>query len=74
MKKALVITAQELLPRQEKSQSNKRMTDEIIELIKKRHKISKGSVDYKEADRKIKSKCREAKEAWINVKSEDIEH
>eukprot|EP00794_Sanderia_malayensis_P016535 gene16535-18213_t len=49
------------------------MTDEILELIKKRQKISKGSVEYKEADRKIKSKYREAKEAWINEKCEDIE-
>eukprot|EP00794_Sanderia_malayensis_P018471 gene18471-20322_t len=73
LKKALVKTAQELLPKQKKSQRKKWMTDEILELIKKRQKISKGSVEYKEADRKIKSKCREAKEAWINEKCEDIE-
>ncbi|XP_042883267.1 uncharacterized protein LOC122260182 [Penaeus japonicus] len=73
-KKALVKGANATIPKQEKKNKNKWMTDEIIDMMKERQKImNRKSLEYKKADRKIKKKCQKNKEAWVSAKCKEIE-
>ncbi|XP_042862524.1 craniofacial development protein 2-like [Penaeus japonicus] len=73
-KKALVEGANATIPKQEKKNKNKWMTDEIIDMMKERQKImNRKSPEYKKADREIKKKCQKNKEAWVSAKCEEIE-
>jgi len=73
LKIALVETANKVIPIKGKQYRNKWMTDEILALMKKRQKIGKyNSREYKEIDKEIKNKGREAKEAWLSDKCEEI--
>ena len=50
------------------------MTDKIIEMLQERQKIfNRRSQEYKQIDKEINTKCREAKEAWIGMKCDEIE-
>ena len=50
------------------------MTNEIIELVIDRCKCKRDSHEYKEADRKIRKKCKEAKEKYVNDQCEELEN
>ena len=48
------------------------MTNEIMELITKRRKYKRGSCKYKETDKKVRMKCKEAKEKYMNDQCEEL--
>ena len=49
------------------------MTDEIIELMTERRKYKRDSRKYKETEKKIRMKCKEAKENFMNDQCEELE-
>ena len=74
LKEALVTSAKEIIPKQERPNKQKWMTEEILNLTKKRQTIfNRESQEYKFADRQIKHKCRQEKDVWFNKKCEEIE-
>ncbi len=74
LKEALVTTAKQVIPKKESSSKNKWMTDEILELMKKRQQIfERRSLEYKTMSKQIGTKCREAKEVQLNGKCQKIE-
>jgi hypothetical protein len=50
------------------------MTEEILSMMSDRQKIkNRDSQEYKDADKRIKKKCREAKETWLDRECAEIE-
>ena len=73
-KESIVTTAEEIVPKKEKQSKNKWMTGEILYLMQTRQKVAnKESTEYKNVDKQIKNKCKQAKETWINEECEEIE-
>ena len=66
-------TAENILPKEKKRKRQKWMT-EILLTMKDRQKLSdrQGS-GYRELDKQIKKKCREAKENWLNDQCAEVE-
>ena len=62
---ALVETAEKLVPAIEKKKKQKWMTDEILGMMEERRK-AKGTSEYEVLDQRIKGKCKQAKEEWID--------
>ena len=52
--------AETILPKKELIRKQKWMTNEIMELITKRRKYKRDSCKYKETDKKVRMKCKEA--------------
>ena len=50
------------------------MTNEIMELITKRCKYKRDSYIYKEKDKKVRMKCKEAKEKYMNDQCEELKN
>src|SRR5579872_7558784 len=72
--KALVDTANNLLPKLSQRSKNKWMTEEILNLMKERQTINeRDSTEYKAVNKVIKKKCEEAKDEWINANCKEIE-
>jgi len=61
-----------VLPKEVKEARQPWMTQKILQLMKER-KDNKGTIRYKELDRKIKTECTEAKDDWLNKKCIEIE-
>ena len=58
----------------EKQSKNKWMTREILDLMQARLKVAnKESIEYKNMDKRIKTKYKQAKETWINEECEETE-
>ena len=74
MRDILVETAENILPKEKKRKRQKWMTEEILLIIEDRQKLSdrQGS-GYRELDKQIKKKCREAKENWLNDQCTEVE-
>ena len=73
-KEATVSAAKRVVPKREKKSKNKWITNEILDLMQSRQQISNhGSAEYKQIDKEIRVKCREAKEIWLNEQCEEIE-
>ena len=50
------------------------MTGEILDLMQAFQKVAnKESIEYKNIDQQIKTKCKQAKETWMNEECEEIE-
>ena len=45
-----------------------------MELITKRRKYKRDSCEYKETDKKVRMKCKEAKEKYMNDQFEELEN
>jgi len=75
VKNILVETAEVTIPKKEKKKSrNKWITGEILSMMSERQKIAdRGCRKYRDLDREIKQKCREAKEKWLNDQCAEIE-
>ncbi|MCH9665805.1 MAG: hypothetical protein K0U41_08180 [Gammaproteobacteria bacterium] len=74
LKKVLVTTARGIIPKKEKQTKKKWMTNDILELMRKRqHNLNRESEGYKSLDKEIKTKCRDAKEEWLSLKCAEIE-
>ena len=74
MKNILVETAEECVPQKERRSKNKWMTQEILSMMTDRQKIkNRDSQEYRDADKLIKKKCREAKETWLDRECKEIE-
>ena len=69
----LTETAEKILPKKEPIRKRKWMTNEIMELNTKRRKYKRDSCKYKETDKKVRMKCKEAKEKYMNDQCEEIE-
>ena len=70
----LVQTAKETLPRKERRARQKWMTEDILSMMGNRQKIrDRQGQEYRELDNKIKKKCSEAKEKWLNDQCSGIE-
>ena len=67
-------TAENILPKEKKRKRQKWMTEEILLMMEDRQKLSdrQGS-GYRELDKQIKKKCREAKENWLNDQCAEVE-
>ena len=62
------------VPKMQKKQHKKWMTEEILNLMEDRRK-AKSNIDlYKTLNTQIKDKCNEAKEQWINEQCKEIEN
>ena len=73
-KEALVETAKETIPKKTKQSKNKRMTEEILRMMRNRQAIpQRNSDEYKQLHREIRKKCREAKEEWLKNECAEIE-
>ena len=66
-------TAEKILHKKESIRKQKWMTNEIMELITKRRKYKRNSRKYKETDKKVRMKCKEAKEKYMNDQCEELE-
>ncbi|XP_037779155.1 uncharacterized protein LOC119575579 [Penaeus monodon] len=63
-----------VIPIKGKQYRSKWIIGKILVLMKKRQMTGKhNSREYKDIDKEIKNKCREAKEAWLSGKCEEIE-
>ena len=72
-KDATVLTAKEVVPKREKT-NRKWKTNEILDKMRSRQQISnRRGEEYKQVDKEIRKKCREAKEIWLNKQCEEIE-
>ena len=70
----LVQTAKETLPKKERRVRQKWMTEDILSMMGNRQKIrDRQGQEYRMLDNKIKKKCREAKEKWLNDQCSEIE-
>ena len=74
MRDILIETAENILPKEKKRKRQKWMTEEILLMMEDRQKLSdrQGS-GYRELDKQIKKKCREAKENWLNDQCAEVE-
>ena len=74
MKESLNEVMADKVPKMQKKQHKKWMTEEIINLMEDRRK-AKSNIDlYKTLNTQIKDKCNEAKEKWINEQCKEIEN
>ena len=73
MRHILIETAENILPKEKKRMRQKWMTEEILLMMEDRQKLSdrQGS-GYRELDKQIKKKCREAKENWLNDQCAEV--
>lgn len=72
MKESITNATNEVTPKLETSK-NKWITDEILILMAKRGK-NKNYEQYKKINSKIKQKCNETKDSWLNKKHQAIEN
>ena len=74
MRDILVETAENILPEEKKRKRQKWMTEEILLMMEDGQKLSdrQGS-GYRDLDKQIKKKCREAKENWLNDQCTAVE-
>ena len=74
MRDILIETAENILPKKRKRKRQKWMTEEILLMMEDRQKLNdrQGS-GYRELDKQIKKKCREAKENWLNDQCAEVE-
>ena len=74
MRDILVEIAENILPKEKRRKRQKWKTEEILLMMEDRQKLSdmQGS-GYKELDKQIKKKCREAKENWLNDQCAEVE-
>ena len=74
LQKVLIETSERIIPKKEKIKKQQWMTDEIISLMKNRRTQKHRSFKtYREIDKKIRIKCKEAKEKWINEQCKELE-
>ena len=74
MKESLNEVMADKVPKMQKKQHKKWMTEEILNLMENRRK-AKSKIDlYKTLNTQIKDKCNEAKEQWINEQCKEIEN
>ena len=74
MKESLNEVMADKVPKMQKKQHKKWMTEEILNLMEDRRK-AKSNIDlYKTLNTQIKDKCNEAKEQWINEQCKEIEN
>ena len=74
MKESLNEVMADKVPKMQKKQHKKWMTEEILNLMEDRRK-AKSNIDlYKTLNTQIKDKCNEVKEQWINEQCKEIEN
>ena len=74
MKESLNEVMVDKVPKMQKKQHNKWMTEEILNLMEDRRK-AKSNIDlYKTLNTQIKDKCNEVKEQWMNEQCKEIEN
>ena len=73
LQEILTTSAEKILPKQEKQAKQKWITQEILDLMKRRRKLQRNSFEYKALNNKIQRKCKEAKEKWINNQCLELE-
>lgn len=73
-KATILEAAEDVLPKKRREAKKEWMTTEILDLMKDRKSYKdKDDVKYHELERVIKTKCNEAKEAWMEEQCEMIE-
>ena len=74
LQKALVDTAEVIIPKEGRRRDKPWMTEEILNLMDERRMVKNISIErYHELDRVIKRKCREKREEWLNRMCREIE-
>lgn len=74
LKEAKIAAVKEVAPKREKKSKSKWMTNTFLGRMHFRQQYSSSrSEEYKQVDKEIMKKCREAKETWLSAQCEDIE-
>ena len=74
MKESIQTTAEELIPETTRKEHKRWMTEDILELMEERRKAKNDDNRYRMINKKIKTRCNEAKEKWINSQCLEIEN
>ena len=64
---------EEILPRRERRKKKKWMTEEIMNMMEQRRKLDRRSLEYRDMEKAIKTKCKKAKEKWFEEHCAKIE-
>ena len=73
MKETLSEVIEEHIPKKTSKEHKKWMSKDILDLMEERRKLKKEVPEYKKLNKRIKKKCNEAKEEWINEQCQEIE-
>ena len=74
IQKALVETAEEIVPNERKGRRQPWMTEEILNMMEERRELKGVSQEsYKEMDRGIKIACKIRREEWLGEKCQEVE-
>ena len=69
LREAMVESANNTLPKKEKESNVKWITQEILDLMRKRQKFKSNCLKYKEIDKEINVKCVAAKEKCLEIEN-----
>ena len=72
-KESFVESANKIIPLKKRLSKNSWMTDDILNMMRERQKATRNSTNYKNLNKEIKMKCKDAKEIWLNQQCEQIE-
>ena len=73
MKNSIIEVAEEFIPSKQIDCKRKWMTKEILDLMETRRKSKHNDIEYSRLNKKIKKKCNEAKESFLNNQCKEIE-
>ena len=72
LKSSITEAAAEVIPKVEKSQKQKWIIKDILDMMDKRRKAKRQTDEYERLHKEIRKRCNEAKETWINDKCQEI--
>ena len=73
MKDSLNEVMEKNIPKKATKQHKKWMNQEILDLMEERRKKKNKETEYKKLNKKVRNKCNEAKDKWINEQCKEIE-
>ena len=73
LKECINKASQKIIPKVKRNAKQKWMSDEILNLMEERRDCNRNTEEYKTLHRKIKTKCKKAKEDWLKQKCKEVE-
>ncbi|MGX9987587.1 reverse transcriptase domain-containing protein [Soonwooa purpurea] len=75
LKRALVTAAMDIIPKEnDPKRKNEWITEEILEMMQRRRETKpRHGTEYRTLHKEIRTKCRKAKEEWLNKKCKEVE-
>ena len=74
LKEAITESAKEIIPKKQQKAKKKWMTKEILDLMETRRVNKDSKEEYEKLHKQIRTKCKEAKEIWLEEQCEEIEN